>query len=156
MAYIKSHAGGGEGCVFCEAPRQGDEEALILKRGRLAYVIMNRYPYNTGHLMVVPYRHVPSLEDLTREETLEVMELVKESMKALRKAMNPHGFNVGVNVGEAAGAGIAGHVHVHIVPRWRGDTNFVTLIAGDKVVPESLDDTYRRLKPLMRGGSGDD
>ncbi len=137
------------GCVFCEAPKHNDREALIVYRGELSYVILNKYPYNSGHVMVVPYRHVPTLEDLRLPELAEMGLLVKASMKALRKAYNPHGFNIGVNVGEAAGAGIAGHVHIHILPRWRGDTNFTVIFSATKVLPEALEDTYEKLKKLV-------
>lgn len=150
MAYIK----GSErktGCVFCEAPRQDDEEALIVYRGRTAYVILNKYPYNTGHVMVVPYRHVSSIADLSLEELAEIGLLVKASIKALEEVYRPHGFNIGVNIGEAAGAGIAGHVHVHVLPRWRGDTNFTVITSATKVVPEALEDTYRKLRSVLPG-----
>ncbi len=148
MAYIKGH-GRREGCVFCEAPRHGDEEALIVYRGRTAYVILNKYPYNSGHVMVVPYRHVASLADLSLEELAEMGLLVKATIMALEEAYKPHGFNVGVNIGEAAGAGIAGHVHVHVLPRWRGDTNFTVITSATKVVPESLRDTWEKLRELL-------
>ena len=149
MKYIQSASEALEGCIFCIAPSMSDEEALIVYRGRRAYVILNKYPYNTGHLMVVPYRHAPSLEDLDSEELLEISEIIKASLKALRKVYNPHGFNVGVNIGEAAGAGVAGHVHVHIVPRWKGDSNFMLTVGGVKVLPESLDATFKKVKPAI-------
>jgi ATP adenylyltransferase len=126
-----------------------DDEALIVYRGRRAYVILNRFPYNSGHLMIAPYRHVPSLEDLDLEEMMEVMILVKVSLRALREAYSPHGFNIGVNIGEAAGAGVAGHVHVHVVPRWVGDTNYMTVTGGVKVIPQLLEDTLRTLRPII-------
>ena len=150
MLYIEKAAGGsGGGCVFCVAPGLDDEEALIIYRGRKSYVILNKFPYNTGHVMVVPYRHVPSLVDLDSEELAEIGMLVKASLIALQDVYKPHGFNVGVNIGEAAGAGIAGHVHVHVVPRWRGDANFMMTVGGTKVLPESLEDTYKKLKPAL-------
>ncbi|MCE4611024.1 MAG: HIT domain-containing protein [Desulfurococcales archaeon] len=149
MKYIQSASETARGCIFCIAPSMSDEEALIVYRGRNAYIILNKYPYNTGHLMIVPYRHVPSLEDLNTEELLELSELVKASLKALREVYRPHGFNVGVNIGEAAGAGVAGHVHVHIVPRWRGDSNFMLTVGGVKVLPESLDATFKKVKPAI-------
>lgn len=139
-----------EGCVFCRAVEESDEEVLIVYRGRLSYIILNRYPYNSGHLMVIPYRHVPSLEDLTLPELAEMMLLVKASMRALREIYKPHGFNIGVNVGEAAGAGVAGHVHIHVVPRWTGDTNFTVILSGTKVVPEPLEDTFKRLRSVVK------
>ena len=149
MKYIQSASESIEGCIFCIAPSMRDEEALIVYRGRRAYVILNKYPYNTGHLMIVPYRHVPSIEDLNSEELLEISEMIKASLKALREVYKPHGFNVGVNIGEAAGAGVAGHVHVHIVPRWKGDSNFMLTVGGVKVLPESLDATFKKVKPAI-------
>ena len=137
-------------CIFCEAPKRDDDESLILARGTYSYVIMNLYPYNTGHVMVVPYRHVPSLEDLDESEAAEIFRFIKISMKALREAMNPHGFNIGVNVGRVAGAGIDKHVHVHIVPRWNGDANFMPVIGGVKVISQDVRETYRLLKPIYK------
>lgn len=137
-------------CIFCELPKRGeDRESLILTRGERAFVLLNRFPYNPGHLMVAPYRHVPSLEDLTPEEALELWELTVKSMRALREAFSPHGFNVGVNVGRVAGAGFEGHVHVHVVPRWNGDTNFMPVVANTKVISESLERVYEELKAAM-------
>jgi ATP adenylyltransferase len=136
-----------EGCFLCENPRQDrDAHNYILYRGRGNFVILNSYPYNPGHLMVAPYRHVASLEDLSEEERNEHFEIVNRCVKALREEINPEGFNIGINLGKAAGAGIAGHVHTHIVPRWYGDTNFTSVLADVKVVPEALAETYKRLK----------
>ena len=147
MAYIREAVkGDNKSRIFCEAVKMDDEEALILFRGRKSYIIMNKYPYNTGHLMIVPYRHVPSLEDLDSEEIKEIGLLIKASLRALRRVFSPHGFNVGVNIGDVAGAGVAGHVHVHIVPRWKGDANFITIVGGTKVIPQDLKETYRNLK----------
>ena len=154
LAYIRG-ASRRDTCIFCEAPKMGDDEALIAYRGKRAYVILNRFPYNSGHLMIAPYRHVASLEDLDFEELVEVMVLVKVSIKALREAYAPHGFNVGVNIGEAAGAGVAGHVHVHVVPRWVGDTNYMTVTSGVKVIPQLLEDTFKTLRPLMERIAGE-
>ncbi|WP_131160567.1 HIT family protein [Aeropyrum pernix] len=149
MKYIKQ-AGSREGCVFCEAPSMGDDaKALIVYRGSLSYVILNKYPYNSGHIMVTPYRHVAELEDLTMDEIMEMAKLVRASVKALKRVYAPHGFNIGVNIGEAAGAGIAGHFHIHVVPRWRGDSNFMLTVGGTKVIPESLEDTFKKLKPAV-------
>ena len=157
MRYIAQEAGGKrKGCVFCEAPSMDDREALIIYRGRYAYVILNKYPYNTGHLMVVPYRHVASIEDLTVEELEEVTVLVRAAVKALRKEYRPHAFNVGANIGEAAGAGIAGHFHIHVLPRWCGDTNYTAILARTKVLPEALERTWERLKPVMEEICGED
>ncbi|MCS7106786.1 MAG: HIT domain-containing protein [Acidilobaceae archaeon] len=138
-----------EGCVFCQAPRKSDEEALILYRGKSVYAILNRYPYNNGHLMIVPYRHVARLEELDMEELVEMMKVLRASLKALQEAYKPDGFNVGVNIGKAAGAGIEGHVHVHVVPRWFGDTNYMAVLAGVTVIPQLLSDSYKMLKPLI-------
>lgn len=149
MRYIKGEDRVSRGCVLCEAPRMDDKEALIVYRGERAYVILNKYPYNSGHLMVVPYRHVPDIVDLDKEELAEMMELARASIRALREAFRPHGFNLGVNIGEAAGAGISGHVHLHVLPRWVGDTNYTMTFAGVKVIPQALEETWAVLKPIM-------
>src|SRR3989338_9071948 len=121
------------GCIFCtRIKRRRDRSDLILARGRKAFVILNKYPYNNGHLMVVPKRHTSKLERLTDEERLEMMELVAKSQRVLEKAIRPQGFNVGLNIGRAAGAGILGHLHFHVLPRWNGDTNFVPVFSGDR------------------------
>ncbi len=150
FTYIKSISERSDTCIFCEAPRRNDDESLILARGKYSYIIMNLYPYNTGHVMVVPYRHVPSPEDLNENEALEIFKFIKISMKAIREAMNPHGFNIGINVGRVAGAGIDKHVHVHIVPRWNGDANFMPVIGGVKVISQDVRETYRLLKPIYK------
>ncbi len=135
------------GCVLCEKPKQDNDPAsYILYRGGKNFVIMNTYPYNPGHLMIAPYRHVASLEDLTTEELHEHIEIVNRSIKVLRKAFNPGGFNVGINMGKAAGAGITDHVHTHVVPRWQGDTNFMPVFADVRVVPQALAETYEKLR----------
>lgn len=149
MKYLKTAGGGGGSCVFCIAPSLDDKASLIVYRGEKAYVILNKYPYNTGHVMIVPYRHVPSIVDLDRGEIEEIALLVNASIEALNEVYKPHGFNVGINIGEAAGAGIAGHVHVHVVPRWRGDANFMVTVGATKVLPEMLEDTYKRVKPAL-------
>lgn len=136
-------------CVFCLAQRMSDEDSLILYRGKLAFIIMNKYPYNTGHLMVVPKRHVASLEELTPEEMLEMSLLVKAALLGLRRALKPHGFNIGVNIGRTAGAGIDTHVHIHIVPRWDGDANFMLVTSATKVIPQDLRETYNEIKPYI-------
>jgi ATP adenylyltransferase len=123
----------------------------------MCYVILNRFPYNNGHLMVVPYVHVATLEDLEEEVACGMMMLTRLGMRVLRAAYSPQGFNVGINVGEAAGAGVVGHVHLHVVPRWAGDTNYMTTTGHTRVIPEWLDQTYERLRPLfdqMSGGGG--
>ena len=152
MTYIASIASGGQrqSCFLCDAAKGGDDRSsLVVYRGRLAFVILNRYPYNTGHLMIAPYRHVPSLEDLTDDEMLEISRLIKASMEALREVYRPEGFNVGVNIGDVAGAGVPGHVHVHVVPRWKGDSNYMIVIGGSKVVSQALEETYDLLKPAL-------
>ena len=149
-AYIVKASRGETGCIFCEAVKKTDEEALILVRGKHSFVIMNIYPYNTGHVMVAPLRHVASLEELSDEELLEISRMVKLSLRAIREALNPHGFNVGVNLGRVAGAGIEDHVHIHIVPRWNGDTNFMPVIGGVKVIPQDVRETYRALRPYFQ------
>lgn len=145
MKYIVSKKG--EGCIFCDKVAENDDQAnYILYRGKTCYVMLNLYPYNNGHLMVSPYRHVPSPEQLQEDELTEMMLLVNRSIRALRWAMHPDGFNIGVNIGKAAGAGIEEHVHIHIVPRWEGDTNFMPVLSQTRVIPELLDDTYCKLK----------
>lgn len=148
MAYITGEAQKKtKGCIFCLKPKQkSDAKNLILLRGREAFVIMNLYPYNNGHLMVAPYRHIGDLGKLRDSELLEMMNLARRSQRAMAATMRPDGFNLGFNLGRAAGAGIADHVHLHLVPRWNGDTNFMPVLAGTKVVSEGLAQTYRRLK----------
>jgi len=136
-----------EGCILCEKPEEdNDEENCILYRGEKNFVILNRYPYSPGHLMVSPYRHTDSLEKLTEEERNEHFAIVSRCIEVLRKEINPDGFNLGINLGKVAGAGIDDHVHTHIVPRFQGDTNFMTVISDVRVVPEALAETYQKLK----------
>lgn len=135
-------------CVFCIPEHTDeDEERLILRRGRHSYVIMNRYPYNNAHLMVTPYRHVSCLTDLGSEERHECMDLMQACVGVLKKAFNPHGINAGLNLGEAAGSGIAAHIHFQIVPRWNGDSSFMAVFSETRVVPEHLRATFHKLKP---------
>lgn len=135
-----------EGCVFCQKLQEAnDRENLILCRSQLSCVVMNLYPYNTGHLMIIPYQHAPNLEDLPEEACVELMYLIRESLKILRRVLHPDGFNVGTNIGKSAGAGIEAHVHIHVVPRWDGDTNFMPVLAETRVMPEMLLDTYDKL-----------
>jgi ATP adenylyltransferase len=135
------------GCILCDKPGQNrDAENYILYRGSKNFVIMNSYPYNPGHLMVAPYRHVASLDELADSELKEHFELVRLSVGLLREVFRPQGFNVGMNLGKTAGAGIDEHIHTHIVPRWQGDTNFMPVISGARVIPEALAETYRKLK----------
>jgi ATP adenylyltransferase len=136
-----------EDCVFCKAPAADDP--LVVSRGTLAYVILNLYPYNNGHLMVVPYRHVSTLARLSREEMNEVGLLTQRCELALRDAYRLEGINVGVNLGAPAGAGIEEHVHVHLVPRWNGDTNFMTVVGATRVLPEDIQSTAARLRPIF-------
>jgi len=143
MAYIKGEgkpASEGE-CPFCRAPKLSDEDGLILARGTLVYAVLNLYPYNSGHLMTVPYRHVPDYTDLTADECAELAVLTQRAMTAVRAASGAHGFNVGMNQGAVAGAGIAAHLHQHVVPRWGGDTNFMPVVGHTKVLPQLLGDT---------------
>jgi ATP adenylyltransferase len=146
MEYIENH-NKEDGCVFCIAQSLADgDENLIAHRGERAYVILNRYPYTSGHLMVVPFAHQPNLEKLDAETRAEMMELTSLCMTVLRKVYNPQAFNMGANIGEAAGAGVKEHVHIHIVPRWKGDTNFMSTLGETRVLPEALEDTYLRIK----------
>ena len=136
-----------EGCILCDKPKQKDDVAnYILYRGDHNFVIMNSYPYNPGHLMVAPYRHVAHLEELTDRERHEHFDIVSRSVKLLKEVFSPAGFNIGINMGKVAGAGIDDHIHTHIVPRWQGDTNFMPLIADVRVVPEALAETYKKLQ----------
>lgn len=137
------------GCVFCLPVDDASRDPLILYRGALAYVVLNLYPYNNGHLLIVPYRHEPSLAGLTREELAEVGLLLQRAERALQEGYPPDGINVGVNLGRTAGAGVAAHVHVHVVPRWDGDTSFMTAVSETRVIPESLESAARRLRPIF-------
>lgn len=133
-------------CVFCTAvEKEEDTDYLILYRGKNAFIMLNRYPYTSGHLMVLPYQHEPTYETLSCETRAEIMELINQATTVIRKVYHPHGINIGANIGEAAGAGIAPHVHFHIVPRWQGDSNFMAVTGNTRVVPEDLSDSYRRL-----------
>jgi ATP adenylyltransferase len=136
-----------DGCIFCNAQEKDDNaENLIAFRGARAYVILNRYPYTSGHLMVVPFDHKPHLEELDALTRAEMMELTTRCMTVLREIYHPEAFNMGANIGESAGAGVKSHVHIHIVPRWAGDTNFMTVVGEVRVLPESLERTYERVK----------
>jgi ATP adenylyltransferase len=149
MEYIRSAvAEEPDGCFFCEALAGGDDEAtLVLARGAQVFVILNAYPYNPGHLMVATNRHVGGLEELTSDELADAGALLQRSIRALRESSRPDGFNVGMNLGRVAGAGVPGHLHWHVVPRWNGDTNFMPVVGETKVLPELLSETYARLKP---------
>lgn len=146
----KTPAGDGAVSVFKQiADSADDEENLVVLRARCCYVVLNRHPYNGGHLMVVPYRQVAGLEDLTDDEMLEMMQLARRSIEALRRTMKPDGFNVGFNLGKVAGAGIVEHLHLHLVPRWQGDTNFMPVLAGTSVLPQALRDVAANLRAAL-------
>ena len=150
MAYIggenkPSGSGAGDGCPFCRVPALSDSDGLVVARGAVAYVVLNLYPYNGGHVLVVPYRHVADYTDLTDAEVAEVAELTRTAMRVLREVSGPHGFNLGMNQGDVAGAGIAAHLHQHVVPRWSGDANFLPIVGRTRALPELLDDTRARL-----------
>ena len=147
MEYIQSEIDSkDEGCIFCDFPNQkNDIEHLIIHRSRQCFVILNRFPYNNGHLMVVPYRHTSDVLKLSDDELLDLQQTINKSVKVLRNVMNPHAMNIGMNLGRTAGAGIDEHIHYHIVPRWDGDTNFMPIIAGTKVVSESLEASFKKL-----------
>ena len=134
-----------EGCVFCRAASAADEDGLVVHRGGSAFVLLNKFPYASGHLMVAPYRHVGELGDLTDDEALDVHRLTSEGLAALAETFSPQGYNVGWNLGRIAGAGIVDHAHAHVVPRWAGDTNFMPVLADVKVLPEHLAETRRKL-----------
>ncbi|HTL70981.1 MAG TPA: HIT domain-containing protein [Candidatus Eisenbacteria bacterium] len=134
------------GCIFCLKPRsRRDRQNLVLERGRRVFSMLNLYPYNNGHLMIAPYRHVRSVTGLTAEETAEVFSMMKDAVRRLDRLVRPHGYNIGFNIGRAAGAGYDGHAHLHVVPRWNGDTNFMPVAGGTKVISESLDEMWRAL-----------
>jgi ATP adenylyltransferase len=149
MAYIGSTRA--DGCLFCDKPREGsDRTNLILCRGPLTYVVMNLYPYANGHLMIVPYRHCADMGQLSPEESLEIMQAAQRCIHVLQHAFRAEGFNIGFNLGKAAGAGITEHVHLHVVPRWVGDTNFMPVLADTKVMPEYLEVGYDKLYPFFQ------
>ena len=151
MEYINNHDKV-EGCVFCNAISAADgQENLIVMRGKLAFVILNRYPYTSGHLMVVPFAHRPALDELDSATRAEIMELTNQAVLVLQRIYHPQGFNLGMNIGAVAGAGIAEHVHLHIVPRWGGDTNFMSAVADTRVLPERLEETYQRISSDWKG-----
>lgn len=150
MAYIKGEnkppTGDAVGCPFCRIPQIDDELGLIVHRGSAAFVVLNLYPYSPGHLLICPYRHVADYTDLTEAETVEVAHFTQQAMRVLRSASSPHGFNLGMNQGAVAGAGIAAHLHQHVVPRWSGDANFLPVIGQTKALPELLGQTWKLIK----------
>lgn len=150
--FVSSIGRAGSGCVFCELPAGRDEEAHIVFRGGANYVVLNRYPYTSGHLMVVPFRHFGAFHEMGGEESSEALHLARLAQLALLDAYRPEGFNIGWNQGKCAGAGVADHLHLHVVPRWVGDANFVSVFGETRVLPESLDETFRKLADRMRGG----
>jgi ATP adenylyltransferase len=158
MEYIRRGEGDNtSGCIFCDVPAAGedqDEANHLLARGQVSFALLNAFPYNPGHLMVAPYRHVGDYEELTAEELAEMTALVGAAIRAMREEAGPHGFNLGMNLGQVAGAGIADHLHLHLVPRWGGDTNFMPVVGQTKVLPELLSETYQRLRPrLVQAGA---
>jgi ATP adenylyltransferase len=148
LAYITGKASP-EGCVFCNALSDPAAEPLIVFRGRSCFVILNLFPYNNGHLMVIPNRHIPSLGAATAEERTELIELTAIAEAALTEVYQPQGLNMGINLGKPAGAGILDHLHLHIVPRWNGDTNFMTVVGRTRVLPEELPDSGAKLRPVF-------
>jgi ATP adenylyltransferase len=142
-----------EGCIFCAmaADPVHDEENLIVYRGVHNFVVLNRFPYTSGHIMIVPYRHSADLAGIDAVEAAELMELTRRAEMRLRETYNPNGMNLGMNIGESAGAGIAGHIHMHVVPRWAGDANFMTITAETRVLPEELNVTWQRLRAAFAG-----
>ena len=148
MQYILSKKG--PECIFCEEPKEDkDRENLILYRSTQGFIIMNLYPYNNGHLMVVPYRHVYSITELSDDELRDLMRMVQQSVQCLKEAFLPEGFNIGLNIGKVAGAGIEEHLHFHVIPRWVGDTHFMAVLGEVRVIPEHVLNTYDKLFPLL-------
>jgi ATP adenylyltransferase len=152
LAYIKEAGAGDDAvCPFCRIPTLSDEDGLVVARGRLVYAVLNLHPYNPGHLMVVPYRHVAELEDLEPHEAADLMAFTQCAVRAMKVVARPHAFNVGLNLGTAAGGSLADHLHQHVVPRWGGDANFIAVIGQTKVIPQLLEET----RGLLRDAWGD-
>jgi len=152
IKWIKESSSGVEGCFICEAivaDESHDRENLLLLRGEKVVIVMNRYPYSNGHLMVAPTRHIADPRELSPEEWAEMGLMTQLSLQALEKAMNPHGFNIGWNIGRVSGAGLDSHIHQHIVPRWNGDTNFMPVVSGTKVISQGLEESYDELKSQL-------
>ncbi len=153
MEFIARDGSEGDGCVFCTLPHELDRlrENLVLARGRTSFIILNKYPYNNGHLLVIPYRHIADFSAITAVEHEEISSLTTHAVEALRAEYAPDGFNLGMNLGRAGGAGIADHLHQHLVPRWTGDTNFLPILGGTKSLPEHILATWDRLRPHLAG-----
>jgi ATP adenylyltransferase len=149
LAYVTGAVGGADGCIFCDAGAGSNRDELVLIRTPLSYVVLNLYPYNNGHMMVVPKRHVASLASSTPDELTDLMRLTRHAEIALAEAYTPQGINVGINLGRPAGAGIVDHLHVHLVPRWTGDTSFISVVGNTRVLPEELTQTAARLRPIF-------
>ena len=149
LTYITGGSSSG-GCVFCDALLDPGADQLVVHRGQTCFVILNLFPYNNGHLMVIPNRHIATLASATPEERGELIELTTRAEMALTEAYQPHGLNMGINLGKPAGAGILDHVHIHVVPRWNGDTNFMTVIGETRVLPEELPETAAKLRPIFQ------
>ena len=150
MAYVRT-AVDDDGCPFCAIPGHPDDESLIVARGGSTYAVLNLHPYNPGHLMVLPYRHVADLTDLTEDEAGELMTMTQQALRAIRAVSSPDSFNVGLNLGRSAGGSLADHLHQHVVPRWTGDANFITVVGGTKMLPQLLEDTRRLLADAWPG-----
>jgi ATP adenylyltransferase len=152
MEYIRrAREGGGDGCVFCSLLGQDPNEAFVLRRTESAFAVLNLYPYNTGHLLIAPVRHTGALDDLTEEEVVGTGRLLQQAVAVLQEEMQPDGFNVGMNLGRVAGAGVPGHLHWHVVPRWNGDVNFMSVTGETRMLPELVEDTFKRLRPYFSG-----
>jgi ATP adenylyltransferase len=149
MTYLRGEQNQQVDCVFCITSTEDDTRNHVLYRGEYCFIILNRFPYNTGHLMIIPYVHVSTLEALDSDTLTEMTALTQLSLRILREAYGPQGFNLGMNIGQAAGAGVTEHVHLHIVPRWEGDTNYMTVVGQTRVIPEWLDQMYAKLRPLF-------
>ena len=150
MKFLNQDHGKPSGCVFCVLPAEkSDEKNLILHRSAHAFTIFNKYPYNPGHLMVIPFRHTANFAELSADELLDMQRQLQQSIVVLKKSMNPQGFNIGMNLGEAGGAGIRDHLHYHVVPRWNGDASFIAVTAETRVVPQYLTETYAALRPFF-------
>jgi ATP adenylyltransferase len=156
LAYVTGTASSPHACIFCEALQRDDASSLVVFRGTTCFVILNLYPYNSGHLMIVPKRHIPSLAGANGDELAELMRLTRRAELALTEIYQPQGLNIGINLGRPAGAGIVDHVHIHVVPRWTGDTNFMSVVGDVRVLPEELGETAKRMRPVFEKLAEDD